>query len=90
MLKKPLPKAKIIYLGPRYENTYFSWYKKPFTFPYNHMKSPHNIKFTDRQFCGQHWEAEKDLNFDSMFESGNLDSVVKVFSSIKVGRIKII
>lgn len=55
LLKKPLSKAKIIYLGPRYENTYFSWYKKPFTFPYTHMKSPHNIKFTDRQFCGQHW-----------------------------------
>lgn len=54
------------------------------------MKSPHNIKFTDRQFCGQHWEAEKDLHFDSMFESANLDSVIKVLVFIKVGRIKII
>ena len=29
------------------------------------------MKFTDRDFCGQHWDAEDNLIFDSIFEAGN-------------------
>jgi len=83
LLKKHSPRTKVCYLGPKYENTYYAWYNKPFAFPYNHIKSPHNIKFSDRQFCGQHWEAENDLQFDSMFEGGNLDCAIKVLVWVK-------
>ncbi len=36
------------------------------------------MKFTNRAFCGQHWDAEDGLVFDSFFESGNLDLVIQV------------
>lgn len=80
MLKNPRKQAKIVYLGPRYENTYYSWYDKAFKFPYEHIKAPNDMKFTNRPFCGQHWEAEgeEELQFDSFFEGGNLDCVMRV------------
>jgi len=78
MLKQPRERAKLCYLGPRYENTYYSWYDKSFRFPYDHIKAPNDMKFTNRPFCGQHWEAEDGLLFDSFFEGGNLDCVMKV------------
>lgn len=37
------------------------------------------MKFTNRAFCGQHWDAEDGIIFDSFFESGNLDLAVQVF-----------
>lgn len=67
MIKNPKNKAKLVYLGPRYENTYYAWYIKSFPFPYTHIKAPNDMKFTNRPFCGQHWEAEEDLLFDSFF-----------------------
>lgn len=78
ILKKNNPKTKICYLGPRYENTFYAWYDKEFSFPYTHIRAPNNMKFTERPFCGQHWEAEEGLHFNSFFESGNLDSVIQV------------
>ena len=48
-------KVKLCYLGPRFENTFYAWYDKEFTFPYSHIVAPQNMKFTDRDFCGQHW-----------------------------------
>ena len=36
------------------------------------------MKFSSRPFCGQHWEAEDELLFDSFFEGGNLDAVFLV------------
>ena len=33
--------------------------------------------FTNRAFCGQHWEAEDCIIFNSFFESGNLDCALK-------------
>lgn len=70
----------LCYLGPRYETTYYAWYDKEFSFPYQHLSAPKNIKITDRFLCGQHWDAEKPgiLFFDSLFESGNLDCAFKV------------
>ena len=64
---------RLSYLGPRFENTFYAWYDKEFEFPYGHIKAPHNMKFTNRAFCGQHWDAHDGLIFDSFFESGNLD-----------------
>ena len=60
-------KAKLCFLGPRFENTFYAWYDKAFTFPYSHIVAPQNMKFTNRAFCGQHWEAEDGLIFDSFF-----------------------
>ena len=54
-LRQPKPKARVVYLGPRYENTYYAWYDKTFPFPYHHIKAPNDMKFTNRPFCGQHW-----------------------------------
>ena len=36
------------------------------------------MKFTNRPFCGQHWQTPCDLQFDSFFQGGNLDAVMKV------------
>jgi hypothetical protein len=69
---------RLSYLGPRFENTFYAWYDKEFEFPYGHIKAPHNMKFTNRAFCGQHWDAHDGLIFDSFFESGNLDLAVQV------------
>ena len=54
-IEKKNLKMKLVYLGPRYESTFFAWYSKPFDFPYNHIQAPHNMKFSKRAFCGQHW-----------------------------------
>jgi hypothetical protein len=68
----------LCYLGPRFENTYYAWYDKPFDFPYPHIKGPKNMKFSNRPFCGQHWDTEHKVTFDSFYESGNLDCVFEV------------
>ncbi len=69
-----------MYLGPRYESTYSAWFEKPFDFPYTHLNKNKRLKFTDREFVGQYWNAETEnhLHFDSFFESGNLDVAFKV------------
>ena len=76
--KKVDEKTQICYLGPRYETTYYAWYDKEFDFPYGHLNAPKNINITDRFLCGQHWDAEDGLIFDSFFESGNLDCAIRV------------
>lgn len=67
LIDKPHEKVKLCFLGPRFENTFYAWLDKPFSFPYNHVKGPQNMKFTNRSFCGQHWEAENGIIFDSFF-----------------------
>jgi hypothetical protein len=67
-----------VYLGPRYENSYFMHYGKPYHFPYSHIRPPEKIKFTNRAFLGNNPDCCDDLNFDSLFESGNLDCAVLV------------
>ena len=57
VLEKKHEKLKLCFLGPRFESTFYAWYDRPFAFPYAHIKSPHNMKFTNRAFCGQHWDA---------------------------------
>ena len=66
-LDKKTSKMRLVYLGPRYESTFFAWYNKTFNFPYTHIRAPHNMKFSKRAFCGQHWEADNGLIFDSFF-----------------------
>lgn len=67
LVEKPHEKIKLCFLGPRFENTFYAWMDRPFPFPYSHIKSPQNMKFSNRAFCGQHWDAEDGLIFDSFF-----------------------
>jgi hypothetical protein len=73
-------KYEVIYLGPRYDNTFYAWRDKPFKFPYGHINLPKNIKYKKRPFLGQNPKAEDCLEFDSNFESGNLDLAIKVYN----------
>ena len=52
IIKEGKHKAKLVFLGPRYPTTYEAWHQKQFQNPYNHLNRPHNIKVTNRQFCG--------------------------------------
>ena len=47
----------VVYLGPRYENTFYAWRDKPFAFPYSHLNLPKNVKHKKRPFLGQNPEV---------------------------------
>lgn len=68
----------LVYLGPRYENTFYAWKDKPFSFPYSHINLTKNIKYKKRPFLGQNPEITNVIYFDSIIESGNLDVVIQV------------
>lgn len=52
--KNSNPQYKVVYLGPRYENTFFVHYGREheYAFPYTHIKPPEKIKYTNRLFLG--------------------------------------
>ena len=68
----------LCYLGPRYKNTYYAWYKMPFKYPYSHLDEPKSMKMTNRPFIGQNPIQMNEIIFDSFFETANLDCAIKV------------
>ncbi len=53
MLSSDSKQYLVVYLGPRYDNTFYAYRDKPFKFPYSHINMPKNIKYKKRPFLGQ-------------------------------------
>lgn len=78
--------ARICSLGPRYDTTYFAWKNMSFEFPYGHLSAPKKnpIVLLSGNLPKHIHNHLKDfdyydtLQFDSNFESGNLDCCIKV------------
>ena len=56
-----------MYLGPRYQSTFYAWKEKPFDFPYSNINMAENIVYKKRPFLGQNPEVQGALYFDSIF-----------------------
>ena len=67
---------QLCYLGPKYCTTYYAWLHKPFPSPYERME----VKLTQnaKEWRGSSFRGKGCLEFESDFESGNLDCAFRV------------